>query len=247
MDRTMFAPQLATLAAHGYRAIAFDHRARTDRFRGPYSLEDLADDCIGLLDHLGARRCVLVGMSMGGFTALRAAIHHPGRLAGVGLLGGAMVREFGAAEQAEWAAGYEAIRAGELVPRQFAEEQAAVCFGPVARRRQPDLIESWVQRWAAHSAEAVYWEARSWIGQGDISAAVAESELPFLIVQGDDDTALPLEDALATFALLRNATMARLPGIGHTANLESPELVDRLLLRFLADVSEADPDWGTRR
>ncbi len=59
MDRSMFRPQLDALSC-SFRVIAFDHRARTARWRGPYSLDDLASDCLALLDALGIERCVLL-------------------------------------------------------------------------------------------------------------------------------------------------------------------------------------------
>lgn len=74
MDRTMFAPQLDALSDE-YRVVAYDSRARTDRYVGPY---DLADDAAALQDALGIDSCVLVGMSMGGFVALRFAERYPG-------------------------------------------------------------------------------------------------------------------------------------------------------------------------
>jgi len=73
MDRSMFGPQLAALS-RWFRVIAFDHRARTARWEGPYSLNDLTGDCLDLLDALGIEKCVLGGMSMGGFMALRLAL-----------------------------------------------------------------------------------------------------------------------------------------------------------------------------
>ena len=121
MDRTMFAPQLEHLGAAGFRAVAFDHRARGEAGHVEYSLYDLAEDARELLDQLEIERCILVGMSMGGFVALRAAIRFPERLAGVVLLGGAMHRAFEAGERERWLSDYEQLRDHEEIPAEFPE------------------------------------------------------------------------------------------------------------------------------
>lgn len=76
MNREMFAPQLAALA-DGYRAVAYDLRARTDRYAPGYDLWDPADDCAAVLDGLGEESAVIGVMSTGGLTALRFALAYP--------------------------------------------------------------------------------------------------------------------------------------------------------------------------
>jgi 3-oxoadipate enol-lactonase len=67
-----------------YRVIAPDLRGSGEsRSRGPLTFDQLADDVEALLDHVGADRAVVGGVSGGSGTALRFALRHPSRTAGL--------------------------------------------------------------------------------------------------------------------------------------------------------------------
>lgn len=84
------------LAASGFRVVRFDNRdsGRSETMTGTarpvrtllrlsrptYTLEDLAEDAVALLDHLQLASAHVVGISMGGMVAQVAAIRHPGRV-----------------------------------------------------------------------------------------------------------------------------------------------------------------------
>ncbi len=91
------------LAARGYWVIRFDNRdiglstwfdeagvpdvaaalqaqGRGETIRLPYTLDDMAEDAVGLLDALNVRSAYVAGASMGGMIAQLVAIHHPERV-----------------------------------------------------------------------------------------------------------------------------------------------------------------------
>jgi pimeloyl-ACP methyl ester carboxylesterase len=79
------------IAASGRYVIRFDNRdtGRSVSYppgRPEYSLRDMADDAVGILDALGVGRAHLVGRSMAGAIVVLAAMHHPDRVASLTLV-----------------------------------------------------------------------------------------------------------------------------------------------------------------
>lgn len=97
-------PLCEDLAARGYRVVRFDNRdcglsthlddlpvpttadLLARRRRPPYSMGDMADDAIGLLDALGVDSAHVVGASMGGYIAQEMAVSHPERVSSLTLI-----------------------------------------------------------------------------------------------------------------------------------------------------------------
>ena len=65
-----------------YRVVALDNRGagRSDKPFGHYTLEQMADDAIAVLDHLGIDRAHVVGASMGGAISQIIGLQHPDRV-----------------------------------------------------------------------------------------------------------------------------------------------------------------------
>lgn len=86
-------PQIRGLAA-AHTVVRYDARSH-GRSATAHHDHHPADDVVTVLDALGIDRAVLVGSSMGGATAVEAALEHPDRVSGLVLIGaGVMPMEF---------------------------------------------------------------------------------------------------------------------------------------------------------
>lgn len=233
MDRTMFEPQVEALT-DDYRVVAYDTRARTDRYAAPYDLYDLADDCAALMDAKGIDSCVLGGMSMGGFMALRFAERYPERLEGLVFIDSS-AGPHQPHEREQYGQMIETAREAGEIPEQLADVVKQILFGETTNQKNPELVESWVNRWLTYPGEAVYHEVNSWLERPDYTEELDEIDVPALVIHGEEDIALEPSRSDSLVERL-GARRVIIPDAGHSSNLENPAPVNSALREFLEDI-----------
>jgi pimeloyl-ACP methyl ester carboxylesterase len=231
MDRTMFDAQVAALE-DAYRVVAFDHRARTDSRDGDYDLDDLADDCVALMDELGIERCALGGMSMGGFMALPLALRHPERLDGLILISSKAL-DYTDEERADIDAHLDQLMRDGEVTEEFAAWERDLVMGETTQRENPGLVRYWMDRWKTRPAGSVVGEFRSWMHKPDMTPRLAEIDLPALVIHGVEDAVVPIESGRAMANALPNARFVAIERAGHTTTVEQPAAVSAAMREFL--------------
>lgn len=234
MDKSMFEPQMQTLS-QAYRVISFDSRARTGPWDSQWKIPDLVDDTIALLNNLGIERCVLAGMSVGGFMAMDFALTHPHRLDGLILIDGKAEPYHPDAQEA-FGVEFAKLDIDGTVPREWAEWCAPFCFSQQTFEQHPELVEHWMDIWCSLPARSVYREAFSWLDKPDRRSELGKITVPTLIVHGELDAPIPFAEAEEMTALIPAARLAPIPGAGHTSNLEHPDLVSAEILAFLRSI-----------
>jgi pimeloyl-ACP methyl ester carboxylesterase len=241
-DHRSWEPQVRHFSG-GYRCLTYAARGYppSDVPRDPaaYSQERAVADAIAVLDGLGVDRAHVVGLSMGGFTALHLALRHPARVVSAVVAGagyGALPDRADAfrAECEATAAAFE-TEGAELVAARYA-------LGPARVQFQNKNPRGWAEFAAALGEHSALGAALTMRG---VQAArpslyrlrdeLAQVRTPVLLVVGDEDEGC-LETALMLKRTISTSGLAILPRTGHTANLEEPDVFNEVVDRFLAAV-----------
>jgi len=227
MDHTMFDPQVAALAG-GVRVIRWDERAhgRTEWDGEPFTYWDSADDCIGLLDHLGLERAVLGGMSQGGFLSLRAALRYPDRVKGL-----VLIDTQGGVDPPETLAYYRGmvetwVAMGALEP--IVQVVAGLILG------QKEHWEPWASRFRDTPADRICEASACLLGREDITDRLGEIRCPAIVFHGTEDRAIPMARAEVLAARLAGCErLVPVEGAAHAANLTHADQVNPALGDFV--------------
>jgi pimeloyl-ACP methyl ester carboxylesterase len=205
-----------------------------------YSQTRAVADAVAVLDGLSIARTHVVGLSMGGFTALHLAMAHADRVSS------AVVAGVGYGAEPDRA---DAFRAESMLTgAAFAAEGAAkvaerYALGPARVQFQNKNPRGWAEFATALAAHSSLGSALTMRG---VQAArpslyaltdeLARVCTPVLVLVGDEDEGC-LEPAMMLKRTIPAAGLVVLPNTGHTANLEEPDVFNHVVDRFLAAVA----------
>ena len=224
--RGMWDPQVPALAER-YRVVTYDARSHGESPApaGPYSLDDLVDDLVALMDAVGVPRASVVGLSLGGMTAMRLAAREPGRVDRLALLcTSAKTDPQGFLDRAA------AARSGGTAP--LAPAVVTRWLTPAFAAEHPDLVARLEAMIAAADDEG-YAACCEVVAGMDLRGDLARITAPTLVVAGADDPALPPEHQRVVADGIPGAELLTVGPAAHLANLERGLEVTGALLAHL--------------
>jgi non-heme chloroperoxidase len=236
-----FEDQMVFLASHGYRAIAHDRRGH-GRSGQPWNGNDMdtyADDLAALTEALDLKQAVHVGHSTGGGEVARyIGRHGTKRVAKAVLIGAVTPLMLKTASNPGGLpiAVFDGIRAGVLADRsQFFKDLAETFYGanrPGSKVSQGLKDSFWLQGMQA-GFKAVL-DCIKAFSETDFTEDLKKIDVPTLILHGDDDQIVPINDsALLAAALVKGSTLKVYPGAPHGLCSTLKNQVNANLLAFI--------------
>jgi 3-oxoadipate enol-lactonase len=241
--------QVPEFAKH-HRTIVFDNRGvgRSTKPTGAYTIHEMADDAVGLLDHLDVDRAHVLGLSMGGMIAQELVLRHPHRVRGLVLAATFPEPDVATEEQRKvlfTQMGGSITEAGEMRidftamnPMLFFQNMLPLVFSPAFIERElPKLAQIFAGSLQyGFSIEAILGQLQA-IMAHKATDRLAEITVPTLVLTGDADRLISPANSDVLAERIPGAKLVRLPGGTHGFNFEMPDAFNRTVLDFLAGVA----------
>jgi 3-oxoadipate enol-lactonase len=227
LNNTLWEPQIGPLSEQ-YRVIAPNIRG----FGGsgpasPWTIDEMCDDLNEFLEKLGMTTCVVAGVSLGGYIALPFRIKYPKRVLKL-VLANTRARADNETEKAARNEMIAAIRqhGTAILPERMLPRLLKPNPLPDVSRKVRSMIEEVDASAAIHAVAAMR-------DRPDSSSALHRVDCPTLVVTGENDAIIRLEDAQAMADSIPGCKYVEISESGHLSNLENPAEFNRALFDFL--------------
>jgi pimeloyl-ACP methyl ester carboxylesterase len=233
LSRAMWAEQLAGIGST-YRVIAPDLRGfgESPVPEGVYTMDEMADDVVELLETLDIEGPVVVGgLSMGGYVALSMAARFPTRVRALMLMDTRAGADTPEAAQGREASARAVLAADSAAP--IVDAMLPRLFCKLTLEQRPERVEPIKAIMGKTAPQGIAGALRGMASRPDRRGDLAKMAFPTLILVGDEDVITPPAEAQSMAEAMPNARLEVIPQGGHMAPFENPAAANAAILRFL--------------
>jgi 3-oxoadipate enol-lactonase len=235
LDHTIWQPQIDFFADH-CRVIAPDLRGfgGSDVTPGVVTMEQMADDLHGLLAALEIKeKVIFCGLSMGGYVTWQFWKKYRNKVQAIIACDTRVI-----ADTADTAAGRRVMASRVITEGATAASSVMMprMFAPDTYQAQPDLVRQVQQMMDRQPPEGIAAAAHGLAVREDVTNLIAAIDVPTLVVVGQHDVISTVDEMRKIADVSPNAVWFDVPGAGHLAVIEKPDLVNNAIAQFLTHV-----------
>ena len=232
-NRSLWNEQVEALSS-SYRVIVPDLRGfgESDSSAGPASMNRMAQDVAGLLDHLEISRAVICGLSMGGYVTLAFYKQFPSRVRALVL---ADTRAGADAEEAKQTRTQQAEKALAEGMAGIADAMLPKLLTPETVSKRPEIVKRVRDMMLKTKPEGAAAALLGMAEREDHASLLSKIAAPTLIVVGVEDAITPVADSEKMHNAIPGSRLVVLENAGHVSNLERTEEFNKNLMDFLRD------------
>lgn len=233
MSGKMFKAQVDYFKAR-YRCVVYDHRGqgRSEVTESGYDMDTLTQDAVGLMKELNLGPCHMVGLSMGGFVAMRMAARHREFLK-------SLILVETSAEPEPNKLKYNILKTivGLFGVKAVVNRVMPIMFGQTFLHdpARQDEVDYWRGQ-ILNNDKTITKAVTGVIARNEISRELSQVTVPTLVIAGDEDVATTLEKAKNIKLKIPQAHMAVIKRAGHSSTIEEPRQVIDAIEVFLNGV-----------
>jgi|SRR5690242_15735408 len=230
-------PAAQSLSSH-YRLIMPDLRGHGDSGvgDGPATMEKHAHDLARILDHAGADRAVIVGVSIGGYAVFEFWKRFRPRVTAIVLCNTKAQADTPEARAGRLKAADNVMQTG---CEPFFESMIPKLLGKSTIETRPDLVAGALRMMRKMSPNSVAQVQRGMAERPDSVAVLKTINVPALLITGDEDAATGPAEAELMRSNISGSEMKVIARAGHYSAWEQPAAVGLLLRQFLDRISHA--------
>jgi pimeloyl-ACP methyl ester carboxylesterase len=227
--------------ALNHTVIVFDNRGVGNTTTGnkPFSIQQFANDTVGLLDALEIQKTDVLGFSMASFVAQQLTLTHPERVSRLVLYGASCGGHESITQTQE-----VTMTISDLVNNrsQNADASLSVTFPPEWIRKNPNYLETFQKTTEIILSTTLVkqfnivedWLSRNWTGVCD---QLQHISIPTLIITGAEDVSVPAANSLILVQKIPGAWLVQIKGAGHGLMFQYPEKFSEIVKTFLSTTS----------
>jgi pimeloyl-ACP methyl ester carboxylesterase len=227
------------LTEAGYRVVTFDNRgvAPSSAPPAPYTVDEMVDDTVGLLDHLGLSAVLVAGYSMGGWIAETLAYRHPERVRAAVFIGSCNVGT--SWEKAVTTVERDLARMDPELPTWFNAVET-MRYLPNHELQQDDVVDLWLSLigdldpWPNPGRLGQYEAALQWSLDIERTRRWPSLSMPCLVLAFEHDVDSPPLRARQAAAMIPGARFVEVAGASHLGVFTHAETVAAAVVTFLA-------------